>query len=41
MEFTLRFVRVFFLELYYAAPILMSLILLITIIGYIIGKKEG
>ena len=41
MEFTLRFVRVFFLELYYAAPVLMSLILLITIIGYVIGKKEG
>ena len=41
MEFTLRFARVFFLELYYAAPVLMSLILLITIIGYVIGRKEG
>ena len=41
MEFTLRFARMFFLELYYAAPVLMSLILLITIIGYVIGKKEG
>ena len=41
MEFTLRFIHVFFLELYYAAPVLVSLMMLITIIGYVIGKKEG
>jgi len=41
MEFTLRFGHVFFLELYYAAPVLISLVLLISIIGYVIGRKEG
>jgi voltage-gated potassium channel len=41
MEFTLRFLRVFFLELYYAAPVLILLVLLISFIGYAIGRKEG
>ncbi len=41
MEFTHLFVRVFFIELFYAGPVLISLILLICFIGYIIGKKEG
>jgi len=41
MEFTLRFMRVFFIELYYAAPVLMLLVLLISAIGYVIGRKEG
>ena len=41
MEFTHLFIRVFFIELFYAGPVLISLILLICFIGYIIGKKEG
>lgn len=38
MEFTLRFIRIFFLELYYAAPVLILLVLLISFIGYLIGR---
>ncbi len=41
MEFTHLFIRVFFIELFYAGPVLISLILLISIIGYIIGRTEG
>ena len=41
MEFTLLFVRVFFIELFYAGPVLISLILLISFIGYIIGRTAG
>ena len=40
MEFTLLFIRVFFIELFYASPVLISLILLISFIGFIIGRKE-
>ncbi len=41
MEFALLFARVFFVELLYVGPGLISLILLISLIGYIIGKIEG
>ena len=41
MEFTLEFIRVFLSDLVYAAPLLISLLLLIGIIGYIIGRIEG
>ena len=41
MEFTLLFTRVFFIELFFVGPVLISLILLISLIGYIIGKIEG
>ena len=41
MEFTLEFLRVFALDLVFAAPILISLTLLIALIGFIIGRIEG
>ncbi len=41
MEFTLEFLRIFFIDLLYAGPLLISLLFLIGIIGYIIGRIEG
>lgn len=41
MEFALYFLRVFFLDLLYAGPVLILLAVLIGIIGYIIGRIEG
>lgn len=41
MEFTLEFLRVFLSDVVYAAPLLLSLLLLITLIGYSIGRIEG
>ena len=41
MEFTLHFLRVFFMDLFHAAPLLIFFILLISFIGYLIGKIEG
>jgi len=41
MDFTLQFLRVFLNDLLYAAPILIGLLFLISIIGFIIGKAEG
>ncbi len=41
VRFTIEFVRVFFSDLGYAAPILMFLIVLISFIGYLIGRLEG
>ena len=41
MEFTLRFLHVFFFDLLYASPVLACLILLIALIGYFIGRIEG
>jgi len=41
VEFTLEFLRIFFLDLRYAGPLLISLLLLIGFIGYIIGRIEG
>ena len=41
MEFTLQFLRIFFLDLVYAAPLLISLLMLIGLIGYLVGRIEG
>jgi voltage-gated potassium channel len=41
MEFTLSFLRVFFMDLVHAAPLLVFFIVLISFIGYLIGKIEG
>ncbi len=41
MEFTVSFVRIFFIGVFYAGPILLFLILVITLLGQIIGKREG
>lgn len=41
MEFTYNFLRVFLSDLFYAGPILVCLILLISFIGYSIGRIEG
>lgn len=41
MHFTLEFLEVFFIALFYTAPILIFLLLLIVLLGVIIGKKEG
>ncbi|NOR19078.1 MAG: two pore domain potassium channel family protein [Xanthomonadales bacterium] len=41
MEFTLLFLHVFFMDLFHAAPLLIFFIVLISFIGFFIGKKEG
>ena len=41
MKFTFDFIHVFFVELGYASPILLLLILCISFMGYIIGRIEG
>jgi voltage-gated potassium channel len=41
MEFTFEFLRIFFLDLFYAAPIILFLLILIALIGCIIGRIEG
>lgn len=41
MEFTLEFLHIFALDLMFAAPILISLVLLIALIGFVIGRIEG
>jgi hypothetical protein len=41
MEFTLEFVQMFFITLWYAGPIIGSLVALIVILGHIIGIREG
>ncbi len=41
MDFTLQFLRIFFLDLGYAAPLLISLLVLIGVIGWLIGWIEG
>ena len=41
MEFTLSFLHVFFMDLVHAAPLLVFFIVLISFIGYLIGKIEG
>ena len=41
MEFTLQFLRTFVLDLGYAAPLLISLLLIIGFIGYLVGRIEG
>ena len=41
MEFTLEFLRIFLLDLAHAAPLLVSLLLLIALTGFVIGRIEG
>jgi ABC-type dipeptide/oligopeptide/nickel transport system permease subunit len=41
MKFTFDFIRMFFIEIVYAGPILIFLILCITFMGLIIGRNEG
>ena len=41
MEFTLNFLHVFFIDIFYASPFLVFLVVLISFIGYIIGRIEG
>ena len=41
MEFTFQFLVIFFLDLKHAAPLLASLLALIGLLGYIIGRIEG
>jgi voltage-gated potassium channel Kch len=41
MEFTYTFLRVFLTDVFYAGPILVCLVLLISFIGYSIGRIEG
>jgi hypothetical protein len=41
MEFTLEFVQIFFITLWYAGPIIVSLIAFIVVLGHIIGFREG
>lgn len=41
MEFTNNFLSVFLTDLFYAGPLLVFLVLLISFIGYSIGRIEG
>jgi len=41
MEFTISFARVFFTLVYYIAPILLSLVSVILVLGVIAGRNEG
>jgi voltage-gated potassium channel len=41
MKFTFDFLRLFLIELGYASPILIFLILCVSLLGYIIGRNEG
>lgn len=41
MEFTLDFLRLFTLGLFYVSPILLVLVLIITLMGLVVGKREG
>ena len=41
MEFTFEFIRIFALGLYYAAPLLATLALIIAVLGHFLGRLEG
>jgi voltage-gated potassium channel len=41
MDFTLSFLRLFFLDILYASPVLGFLMLLIVLVGSLIGRIEG
>jgi len=41
MSFTWEFIKLFFVGMYYAAPVLLFLIFFIVIVGQSIGKKEN
>ena len=41
MDFTFDFIQMFSIALLYVAPLLISLMLIIVILGHIVGKLEG
>jgi hypothetical protein len=41
MEFTFQFLVIFFLDLKHAAPLLISLLVFMGLLGYTIGRIEG
>ena len=41
MELTLDFIRIFGLALFYVAPVLIALAILIFLIGLVVGRQEG
>jgi len=41
MKFTFDFIRIFALGLYYAAPLLATLALIIAVLGHFLGRLEG
>ena len=41
MEFTWDFIRMFSIGLFYAAPLLVTLALIIAILGHFLGRLEG
>ena len=41
MIFTLEFIHLFILDLYYAAPLLLVLVRIIAVLGGVIGSREG
>jgi len=41
MEFTWDFIRMFSVGLFYAAPLLATLALLIVVLGHVLGRLEG
>ena len=41
MEFTLQLIKLFFLGIYYALPLLLFFMVLIIVLGQIIGRAEG
>ena len=41
MEFTWDFIRMFSIGLFYAAPLLATLALIIVVLGHVLGRLEG
>ena len=41
MDFTLQFITTFGVSLFYAAPLLLFLVLLTALLGQVIGRREG
>ena len=41
MEFTIEFIHMFVIGLFYTGPLLVSMLLIIVILGHFLGKLEG
>jgi Ion channel len=41
MDYTLEFLKIFFIALWYSVPIIVFLVTLIIILGHVIGIREG
>jgi len=41
MEFTIQFIKIFFLGIYYASPLLVAFVVSIVVLGQIIGRSES